>query len=156
LPRTDLREVLAKSDNFIPTNVDRPREAVHPNDLILAIEAKLKRAGGVVHLVVPPNSTGVSSQHPNPSLIKAIARSREWYERVLEEKSWNQKSLSLYAGVTRRYIDKVFPCAFLAPDIVEAILEGRQPRDLTFKKLCSEIPSSWSEQRQRFGFASAR
>jgi site-specific DNA recombinase len=157
ISRTDLREVLAKSDNFVPTNVDRPREAVHPDDLIcLAIEAKLKRAGGVVHLVVPPNSTGVSSPHPNPSLIKAVARSREWYERVLEGKSWNQKSLSLYAGVTRRYIDKVFPCAFLAPDIVEAILEGRQPRDLTFKKLCSEIPSSWSEQRQRFGFASAR
>jgi hypothetical protein len=73
---------------------------------------------------------------------------------VLQGKSSNQKSLTLYVGVTRRYIDKVFPCAFLAPDIVEAILEGRQPRDLTFKKLCSEIPLSWVEQRQQFGFAS--
>ncbi len=50
----------------------------------------------------------------------------------------------------------VFGCAFLAPDIVEAILEGRQPRDLTFKKLCSNSPLSWTEQRRHFGFSDSR
>jgi hypothetical protein len=55
--------------------------------------------------------------------------------------------------MTERYIGKVFGCAFLAPDIVEAILEGRQPRDLTFKNLCSNIPLSWIEQRKQFGFS---
>jgi hypothetical protein len=59
----------------------------------------------------------------------------------------------LHAGVTERYIGKVFGCAFLAPDIVEAILEGRQPRDLSFKKLCNDIPLSWTEQRKQFGFS---
>ena len=154
ISRTDLRQVLEKGDEFVPTNLDRPQKSVHPDDLIcLTIEAKLKRSGGEVHLVIPPNSSEVSSHQPNPSLMKAVARARGWYERVLEGKSSDQRSLTLHAGMTERYIGKVFGCAFLAPDIVEAILEGRQPRDLTFKNLCSNIPLSWIEQRKQFGFS---
>src|ERR1017187_9259959 len=96
--------------------------------------------------------SGNAGQEPNPSLTKAVARARGWYERVLEGKSSDQRSLTLHAGVTERYIGKVFGCAFLAPDIVEAILEGRQPRELSFKKLCANIPLSWAEQRKQFGF----
>ena len=154
ISRTDLRQVLEKGDEFVPTNLDRPQKSVHPDDLIcLTIEAKLKRSGGEVHLVIPPNSSEVFSHQPNPSLMKAVARARGWYERVLEVKSSDQRSLTLHAGMTERYIGKVFGCAFLAPDIVEAILEGRQPRDLTFKNLCSNIPLSWIEQRKQFGFS---
>jgi hypothetical protein len=43
----------------------------------------------------------------------------------------------------------------LAPDIVEAILKGRQPLDLTFEKLCKHIPLRWVEQRVHFGFPPA-
>jgi hypothetical protein len=155
ISRADLRQLLEQDDKFIPANLEAPRNSVNPDDLIcLTIEAKLKRSGGEVHLIVPPNSSGVPSHQPNPSLIKAVARARGWYERVLEGKSSDQRSLTLHAGVTERYIGKVFGCAFLAPDIVEAILEGRQPRDLTFKKLCSGIPLSWTEQRKQFGFSS--
>jgi site-specific DNA recombinase len=153
MSRADLRQVLEKGDDFVPANLDRPYQSIRPDDLIcLTIEAKLRRSGGEVHLVIPPHSGGVSSPRPNPSLIKAVARARSWYERVLEGKSSNQRSLTLHAGLTPRYIGKVFGCAFLAPDIVESILEGRQPRDLTFKKLCAHIPLSWIEQRAQFGF----
>jgi hypothetical protein len=64
------------------------------------------------------------------------------------------RSLARQAGLTERYVGKVFACALLAPDIVESILEGRQPRDLNFEKLCRHVPSSWAEQRERFGFPS--
>lgn len=50
------------------------------------------------------------------------------------------------------YVGKVFACAFLAPDIIESILEGRQPDDLNFEKLCRHVPLSWVEQRAQFGF----
>ena len=43
--------------------------------------------------------------------------------------------------------------AFLAPDIVESIAEGRQPRGLILERLLSPVPLAWAEQRQRFGFA---
>jgi hypothetical protein len=89
----------------------------------------------------------------SPTLPKAVARARSWYERVLEGKSSDQRSLTLHTDLTERYIGRVFACAFLAPDIVEAILEGRQPRDLSFKKMCSNIPLSWAEQRKQLGFS---
>jgi site-specific DNA recombinase len=153
--RAGLRQVLEKGDSFVPNqDLNAPHKSVHPDDLIcLTIEAKLKRSGGEVHLVIPSNLVPRSSQQTNPSLMKAVARGRVWYERVLAGKSSDQRSLTLHAGVTERYVGLVFGCAFLAPDIVEAILEGRQPRDLTFKKLCSNIPLSWAEQRRQFGFS---
>jgi hypothetical protein len=62
------------------------------------------------------------------------------------------KVATVHAGVTESYIGLVFGCAFLAhPDSVEAILAGRQPRDLTLKKVCGSIPLSWAEKRQQFG-----
>jgi Protein of unknown function (DUF2924) len=76
--------------------------------------------------------------------------------KIHSGKSSDQRSLTLHAGVTERYVGLVFGCAFLAPDIVEAILEGCQPRDLTFKKLCSSIPWSWAEQRRQFEFPQSR
>jgi hypothetical protein len=61
--------------------------------------------------------------------------------------------LAREAGLTERYVSKVFRCAFLAPDIVEAILAGRQPQDLNFDKLCQNVPLSWAEQREQLGFS---
>jgi site-specific DNA recombinase len=42
---------------------------------------------------------------------------------------------------------------YLAPDVVEAIVEGRQPRSLTVKRLLQGIPCAWLDQRAAFGFA---
>ena len=49
-----------------------------------------------------------------------------------------------------------YNCAFLAPDIVEAILDGRQPADLTVQKLLRSLPLAWAEQRQRLGFRAGK
>jgi hypothetical protein len=65
------------------------------------------------------------------------------------------RSLARDAGLTERYVGKVFRCAFLAPDIVEAILAGRQPHELNFDKLCQKIPVSWVQQREQLGFSAA-
>jgi len=79
-------------------------------------------------------------------------RAHSWYASVLEGNALDQRALARHAGLTERYVGKVFRCAFLAPDIVESILEGRQPDDLTFARLCTDIPLSWTEQRRQFGF----
>jgi site-specific DNA recombinase len=151
--RKALREVLENDGRLILSEADRLPKSVDPNDLVcLSIEAKLKRSGGEVHLVVPPTFDNVTAAHPNSSLIKAVARARGWYDSVMKGECFDQASLAKRSGLTERYVGKVFGCAFLAPDIVEAILDGRQPRDLTFQKLCRNIPLSWVEQRQQFGF----
>ena len=55
----------------------------------------------------------------------------------------------------RRDLTRLAKCSYLAPDIISAILDGRQPDDLGARKLkrISELPLSWEEQRKVLGFA---
>jgi hypothetical protein len=150
----ELRQQLESGGKI--TSASAPaKNTVTPSDLIsLTVEAKRKRCSGEVHLIVPPNSS-VSREHPKLPLIKALARAHGWYEKVIQGKAFDMRSLARDAGLTERYFGKVFRCAFLAPDIVEAILAGRQPHDLNFEKLCHGIPLNWIEQREQLGFSPA-
>jgi site-specific DNA recombinase len=152
IDRKELRQLLENGSKVIASNLSGARKPVDVNDMIvLTIEAKRKRCGGEVHLVVPPNSID-SARHPKPALIKALARASGWYEKVVRGEAVDMRSQAQHAGLTERYVGKVFGCALLAPDIIESILEGRQPEDLTFKKLCQDVPLSWVEQRVQLGF----
>lgn len=156
ISRVGLRQVLDNGGRSITSSEDNIDKYIDPSGSIcLTIDAKLRRSGSEVHLVVPPSSDNQSPAHPNSSLIKAVVRAHNWYNNVLRGESFDQASLAKHAGLTERYVGKVFGCAFLAPDIVQAILEGRQPRDLTFQRLCSDIPMSWAQQREQFGFQNA-
>ena len=59
------------------------------------------------------------------------------------------------AGFHQRYVERLARLGFLAPDIVSAILKGRQPKALTARKLlrAPNLPISWNEQRRLLGFA---
>ena len=64
------------------------------------------------------------------------------------------RALSLQAlaerdGITRRYIRRLVGLAFLSPELVEAILQGRQPIELTATRLTElDLPLDWTEQRR--------
>jgi hypothetical protein len=57
-------------------------------------------------------------------------------------------------GISRSYLTRLARLAFLAPDIVCAILEGRQPAQLTAARMIriTQLPLDWSEQRKALGF----
>jgi len=58
-------------------------------------------------------------------------------------------------GVSPSYFTRLVRLSYLAPDITRAILDGRQPRDLTAEKLPehSRLPLAWHDQRTALGFA---
>ena len=120
--------------------------------ICLTIEAKRQRTSdGAIHLVVPPPHIASNARH-RPALIKAVARGRMWYEKIMNGQVVDIKSLAREAGLTSHYVRNVLACGFLAPDIVDAILDGQQPTTLTFADLYKPIPLSWAEQRKHFGF----
>ena len=125
----------------------------HSNShLRLEIKAVLKRCGGEVRLVLPADSTGESPAHPRPSLIKIVVRAHDWYQRILRGEFSGAWSIARATGLDERYVRRVLQCAFLAPDIVESILEGRQSAHITFAKFRYALPVEWSAQRQVLGF----
>lgn len=155
ISRKGLRQLLQNGGKVIVANSASPQIPVAASELIIfTIAAKRKRCGGEVQLVVPPHSNDPIA-HPKLPLIKAVARAYGWYEQVIRGEALDIRSLARKTGLTERYVGKVFRCAFLAPDIIESILGGNQPRDLSFQKLCQNLPSNWADQREQLGFALA-
>jgi site-specific DNA recombinase len=153
ISKKKLRNVLG-ANAYATSGVDPEQGQLHEQDLIrLNIEAKLARRGLEVRLMVPPGpDTEALAGPPAPSLVKAVARAYGWHERILQGAAFDQRSLAEHSGLSRRYVGRVLEGAFLAPDIVEAILQGRQPPGLTFEKLGRPLPLSWVEQREQLGF----
>lgn len=52
------------------------------------------------------------------------------------------------------YVSRLLKLTFLAPDIVEAILNGKQPKNLDLIDMLTFMPLEWGEQRHKFGFPS--
>ena len=106
---------------------DDPELLINNPDEVVMIEtaAQLKRCGGDMRLVLPPDSPG-AKPHAVPSLIRAISRAHDWVDRILRGEAVNQRSIAKETGLDERYISRIIPLAFLAPDLTEAILEGKQ------------------------------
>jgi DNA invertase Pin-like site-specific DNA recombinase len=150
LNRTALRQELAVTqEGKQPSNHSCPAAE---NLIRLQIPANLKRCGLEMRLIVAPESKLILSR-VEPSLLKALAKAHEWYGWILAGEATGPTSIAQRIGLDETYVGKVLRCAFVAPDIVEAIIDGRQPRDLTFKKLSNRLPMSWMEQRKQLGFA---
>jgi site-specific DNA recombinase len=118
------------------------------------IDAKVKRCGGEVRLLVPTDSANESPSRPVPSLIKAVARAHRWPEQIIHGELKGRHSIAQRTGLDERYVGRVLQCALLAPDIVEAILDGHQPLDLGIQKLLKNLPLDWIAQRRALGFPS--
>ena len=111
----------------------------------LEAEARLRRCGGEVRLLLA--DTNQTTPRPVRSLVRAVARANDWVERILRGEVPNQRALARESGFDERYICRIIPLAFLAPDITEAIMDGRQPPNLSLEKCGGEIPLEWTQQR---------
>jgi hypothetical protein len=72
-------------------------------------------------------------------------------DRILRGQIPNQRALAKQTGFDERYISRIIPLAFLAPDITEAILDGKQDPHLSLEKCVNELPLEWALQPPRVG-----
>jgi site-specific DNA recombinase len=114
--------------------------------ITLQVQAQLKRRGGEVRFLLPPDSAH-AKPHPVPSLVRAVARAHDWLAQILRGAVANQRAIAAETGLNERYISRVLPLAFLAPDLTEAILEGKQSSTLDLGRCLKPLPSDWKEQR---------
>jgi site-specific DNA recombinase len=121
------------------------------NTVELTAVVEFKRRGAETKLVLP----GLAQQHQasrcDPGLIKAIARGRVWFEELATGHARSLHDLAQRDGINRRYIRRlVVDLAFLNPQLVDAILQGRQPVELTATRLTDiNLPLDWTEQQHR-------
>jgi site-specific DNA recombinase len=152
--KSTLRQILTSDDKHLEHETTHADSRSSESDIFrLEAQTEIRRHGIVVRLVAA-SCSGTTASSPASSLLKAIARASAWSTRLLDKAAKSQADLARQLGMNHRYVDKVLQCAFLAPDIVEAILDGRQPPDLSFTKLIANLPLDWAQQRAQLGFSS--
>jgi site-specific DNA recombinase len=116
----------------------------------LTVPARLKRCGGEIRLIVHPRCAAHDARRTVPSLIKAVVRAQEWVRLILAGEYKDHKAIAAVSGLDVRYVRLILPCAFLAPEIVEAIVKGHQGPGMNLAALVHDIPLSWAEQNAKF------
>ncbi len=116
--------------------------------LRLAGDFRALRRGGQVR-VVSPLGGSESDGKRIPSLAKAVARARLWYEQILAGEVESIDHLTRKSGLTRTYILRILHCAYLSPRIVEAILNGTHGPNLSMKAILAGVPINWQQQQKR-------
>jgi hypothetical protein len=98
-----------------------------------------------------------TSQAPPPTstaaILKAIARARLRYEKIVTGEATNLRDIAKKHGFTPRYVKRIFPLASLGPDAISTIVNNEHNPHLSLHCLASQIPMGWSEQcisRSRF------
>jgi site-specific DNA recombinase len=102
--------------------------------------------------IIVPGGTGSAARRIDQALILSIARARSWLRALREGEYTDTSEIGRRFCLGDAHVRRLLRLTFLAPDIVEAIVEGRQPRSLTVKLLLRGVPLAWSDQRTAFGF----
>ena len=119
----------------------------HTIELTAAVD--FKRRGAETKLVLPGLAQHNHASKCDPALIKAIARGRAWFEELATGRARSLQDLAKRDGITRRYIRRLVDLAFLSPQLVDVILQGRQPIVLTATRLTElDLPLDWAEQHR--------
>ena len=89
------------------------------------------------------------------AIITLLLRARRFNATLADGEGIPFAALAQREGVRRSYFTRLVRLSYLAPDITQAILDGRQPSDLTAEKLLehSRLPLAWLDQRIVLGFA---
>ena len=155
----DLIEKVVIEENAITIRMRRsslsggavvPPSSENPSDSPIELTAPVafRRRGGEMRLVLPGVAIPNESSRCDPTLIKAIARGRAWFEELAAGRARSLRELAERDGITRRYVRRLVDLAFLRPELVEVILHGRQPVELTATRLTElDLPLDWTDQR---------
>jgi hypothetical protein len=124
-------------------------EAASGSAVELTAAVAFTRRGAETKLVLQGLAQQTHNSRCDPALIKAIARGRAWFEELATGHARSLQALAKRDGISRRYIRRLVGPAFLSPQLVEAILQGRQSVELTATRLTElDLPLDWIEQHE--------
>ena len=123
-----------------------------PTEMTFELPVAFKRRGVETRLIIA-DGNGVS-RSPDPKLLTLVSQAQQWFAELAADGGGSVQTLAKRHNTDRGDVSRILPLAWLAPDIVEAILDGRQPTELTAARLkrMKELPVSWPQQRQKLGF----
>ncbi len=117
----------------------------------LMIPFAIRKRGGRKLVITPDGVTAapVSRARVDSALLKALARAFRWRKLLENEEYATIEEIADAEKINASYVGRVLRMTLLAPEIVEAILAGRQPDGLTMATAIQPFAMDWQQQTLR-------
>jgi len=119
-----------------------------PETVTLHVPFRVVKRGGRKEMRLPDGVT--LTRRTDSTLVKALARAFRWKQMLESSEFATIAELAEREGIAPSYMTRVLRLTLLAPDIVEAILEGKQGPEVTFAQVLKPFPMDWSKQEALF------
>jgi site-specific DNA recombinase len=103
-----------------------------------------------IRIAFPPDGESANGNDTDPALVRLVVQGFAAREHLL-----NKTQIPTISDYDKRHLHRLARISWLAPDIITAILDGRQPVQLTARHFlrCANIPLEWQQQRHFLGFS---
>ncbi len=123
-----------------------------PQARVVDVPWIMVQRGGQTDIQVK-GATPQTQNLPNEVLLTALARACQWKADLVAGRVSTVKALAHREEVDSSYVRRLLRLSFLAPDLIEAILNGWHPPEFTLEQFRRPIPLEWDKQRKFFGFS---
>lgn len=126
-------------------------EGVDAEPVTLSVPIRLRRIGKEARLIIAGPGGDAT---PDPNLVRLLLKGHQGLKMLLQSENADITTLARQEGMTGSYFTRLLRLAWLAPDITQAILDGRQPASLTAGRLIqtAALPLDRPGQRAALGF----
>jgi hypothetical protein len=121
--------------------------------VIIDIPMSFRRRSGRKEIVLPPGAVAAGAmpaRPPTPPAV-ALARAFRWQEMIESGQARSNSDLARKLTLDQSYVARTIRLASLAPDIIEAVLDGQESDGLSLWGLRSKISLEWDGQRKELG-----
>ena len=115
-----------------------------PDTVTIHVPFRLVKRGGRKEMQLPEGAS--TPRRPDDALVKALARAFRWKRMLESEEFATIAELAEREGIASSYMTRVLRLTLLAPDIVGAILDGKQGPEVTLARLMEPFPLEWEAQ----------
>ena len=125
------------------------KDILEPETITLRVPFRVVKRGGRKEVQLP--DTGPHPRSTENTLLKALGRAFRW-KRMLESGAFvTIGELAAHEQIAPSYMTRVLRLTLLAPDLVEAILDGSNGPQVTLARMLAPFPVDWQQQREHFG-----
>jgi hypothetical protein len=116
--------------------------------IVVDIPMTWKRRGGRKVIIAPDGGDAWAPAKPRPdeTLMRALTRAHRWKRMLEEGRCRSAGEIADAEGITRSFVNRLLRLTLLAPDIQEAILDGRQAKGMQLEELTQVMPREWHGQ----------
>jgi hypothetical protein len=128
--------------------VSDPGVSARADDIVrVRVPFAIRKRGGRKLILAPGGATAAPDRlRVDNAMVKALARAFRWRKLLETGVHGTIEEIAEAEKINASYVSRILRLTLLAPQIVEAILDGRQPEKMTLAILMEPVPNAWSEQ----------